>query len=142
MPRPVEISRLAGGTLVDPSSKGLGLSGDPDEWLILIRLSDMPDRAWTLAWGEQVDALHEGLLDDAEWGLEEDERLIWLWATTENAAPVVAELDAMLERANRLCAEIASQVEQRRAENEANGDEIRESAARLQDQLNRREGEY
>lgn len=135
MPGSLEMRRVADGTLVDPSTKGLGPSGDPDEWLISVRLSDRPSRAWGLAWQEHVDSLG-GDLRKAVWEYQADERHIYLWATTEKAEGLIRELDAMLERTNARCAEIVAGVEVQRAQNAAQRDQVLEEAARLQRLLN------
>jgi hypothetical protein len=109
---PLEVKRVRDGTCVDPTTKGLGPSGDPDEWLITVGLNALPNTLWRLAWSEQMGSL-EGDLREAEWEFEPDDRRIHLWATAANAETLIRQLDMMLTGTNSRCAELSAKVEQR-----------------------------
>lgn len=123
------------GTHVDPSTKGLGPTLTPDEWLIRIRLNDRPNRPWSLAWREQQSNMNDDL-DDADWAFDENEQAIYLWATAANAETLIRQLDTMLNSTNKRCAQLVTQTQQRRTENTEHRNQTCQQAAQLQHLLN------
>jgi len=129
----VEITRVR--TQVDPSSKGWGPSRKPDEWKIVVLLSDTPNKAWSRAWEETTGSLGDSELGVAEWQYKPTEQQIEIWAAEDAIETLVRQLDAALDRTNTRCAEVIEEGDRwRAAQNERIGDE-RAEAARLQETL-------
>ena len=137
MPTALEITRVRGGTGVDPSSKGWSPTGNPDEWRLTVRLSDSPNRSWRAAWEGVTGSLQPGLpeLDRALWTFRPDEQEIELWTAEESAETVLHQLDEALRRANTRCAEIVAESVLRQGRLGQRSAEERAEAERLQTKL-------
>ena len=139
MANPVDISRVAGGTRVDPESKGSGSRGNPDEWKIIVPLTDTPNQLWQVAWKETLGSLPNRFanLNDAQWEFLPEAQKIEIWATEDASEGLLHELDAALGASNARCAELAEEAERKGAEQSEQRDQVRAEAARLQDKLDR-----
>jgi hypothetical protein len=132
----VEIKRAPGGTNVDPASKGWGPNQSPDEWRIVVRLTDTPNKTWSRAWEEVTSSLRRGSeLDATHWTFKPNEQEIELWATEDVAEPILRQLDEVLARANARCAELVADSDRLREEQSSRRDDERAEAARLQGKL-------
>ncbi len=136
---PVDISRVAGGTRVDPESKGSGPRGNPDEWKIIVPLTDTPNQLWQVAWKETLGSLPNRFanLNDAQWEFLPEEQKIEIWATEDAAEGLLHELDGALGASNARCTELAEEAERKGGEQSKQRDQVRAEAARLQDKLDR-----
>jgi hypothetical protein len=136
---PVDIRRVAGGTRVDPESKGLAPHGSPDEWKIVIPLTDTPNQLWQVAWEETLGSLPNRFanLNDAQLAFLPDAQKIEIWVTEDTAEGLLHELDAALGASNARCAELAEEAERKGAEQSEQRDQVRAEAARLQNRLDR-----
>jgi hypothetical protein len=130
----VEITRV--GAQVDPTSKGWGPSGNPEEWKVVVLLSDTPNRMWHRAWETTwPEVLRGSELDAAEWEYKPNDQRIEIWTTEELADKLIRQLDGALDETNTRCREMVDNANESRIAQAGRADEERAEATRLQEKL-------
>ena len=135
MAAPIEITRVAAH--VEANSKGWGPGNNPDEWKVVVSLSDTPNKAWAEAWRAEVDQLRDTAPDlyMGNWEYKPEDQRIEIWVTEASAENFVPQLDRALARANARCAEMIERGNLSRASQQERAEEERAEAARLQARL-------